>query len=121
MEKYTREELNESLQIIISNIRNCEKIQPKFAESSSQHSLLRNRLKALYISKALIDNENVLTKYSTEELTDALRPILSIISKCEKGQSKFAEGSSHHTRFKKQINAMNISKEFITKEINHRG
>ncbi|MFT4146510.1 MAG: hypothetical protein QM644_18870 [Mobilitalea sp.] len=121
MEKYTREELNEALQVITSNIRNCEKIQPKFAESTSQHSLLRNRIKALYISKALIANEDVLHKYTTEELADALRPVLSIISKCEKGQSKFAEGSSHHTRFKNQIKAMNISKEFITVEINRRG
>ncbi|MDF2842350.1 MAG: hypothetical protein K0R00_776 [Herbinix sp.] len=121
MEIYTREELNDALQVITSNIRNCEKIQPKFAESTSQHSLLRNRIKALYISKALIANEDIRNKYTTEELTDALRPVLSIISKCEKGQLKFTEGSPHHTRFKKQIRAMNISKEFITKEINCRG
>ena len=121
MEKYTREELNEALQVITSNILNCEKIQPKFAESTSQHSLLKNRIKALYISKSLITNEDILYKYTTEELVDSLRPVLSIISKCEKGQSNFAEGSSHHTRFKKQIKAMNISKEFITDEINNRG
>jgi len=36
---------------------NCEKIQPKFHEGTSQHTLLKNRIKALYISKALITDE----------------------------------------------------------------
>jgi len=115
MNIYTKNELEEALQIVSSTISRCEKMQPKFAEGTSQHTLLKNRIKALYISKALMIDENVADKYTKEELIDALRPIASIISKCEKAQLKFAEGTSHHTRFKKMIKVMYISKSLITK------
>lgn len=121
MEKYTREELEEALQIISSTISRCEKTQPKFAEGTSQYTLLKNRIKALYISKSLITNESVMDKYTKEELIEALRPVSSIISKCEKAQQKFAEGASQHTRFKNLIKAMSISKSFITDEVSKRG
>ncbi len=125
MEQYTRKELEEALQIVSSVISRCEKAQPKFAEGTSQHTLLKNRIKALYISKALIVDENVLDKYTEaeytkEELMDALRPVSSIISKCEKAQQKFAEGTSNYTRFKNMIEAMYISKALITDEISKR-
>lgn len=120
MEKYTIEELDKVLQVISSTISNCEKMQPKFAEGTSQHTLLKNRIKALYISKALVSNEDIMDKYTKEELIDSLKPVASVISKCEKGQAKFEEGTSHYTRFNKIINAMYISKELITEEINKR-
>ena len=121
MDKYTREELEEALQIVSSAISRCEKIQPKFVEGTSQHTLLKNRIKAMYISKSLITDENVMDKYTNEELIEALRPVSSIISKCDKAQLKFAEGTSHHTRFKNMIKAMYISKSLITDEISKRG
>jgi hypothetical protein len=121
MDKYTREELAEALRVVASTISKCEKMQPKFAEGTSQHTLLKNRIKALYISKALITDENVIDKYTKEELIEALRPVSSVISKCEKAQLKFAERTSHHTRFKNIIKAMYISKSLITDEINKRG
>jgi hypothetical protein len=121
MGKYNSDELKTALQIVSSAIGRCEKAQPKFAEGTSQHTLLRNRLKALYISKALITNENSTDQYSKEELMEALRPISSIISKCEKAQQKFSEGTSQHTRFKNMINAMAIAKLLISNEIEKRG
>ncbi|WP_066889426.1 hypothetical protein [Clostridium nigeriense] len=117
MEKYSIEELEKALGVVSSTIINCEKIQHKFASGTSQHSLLRNRLKALYISQSLIKGENIIDKYTKEELVNALAPILSIISKCEKGQKKFEQGTSHYTRFKNIIDAMYISRELITDEI----
>ncbi|MEG6513611.1 hypothetical protein V6C32_17055 [Desulforamulus ruminis] len=57
MDKYTSEELGEALQIVSSVISRCEKTQPKFVEGTSQHTLLKNRIKAMYISKALITDE----------------------------------------------------------------
>ncbi|MDP4147068.1 MAG: hypothetical protein Q8936_21770 [Bacillota bacterium] len=120
MGKYTREELAEALRAVSSTISNCEKMQPKFAEGTSQHTLLKNRIKALYISKSLITNEDIMGTYTKEELTEALPPVSSIISKCEKAQLKFAEGTTHHTRLKNIIKAMYISKSLITEEINKR-
>lgn len=121
MGEYTREELEEALQIVASTIVRCEKAQPKFEKGTSQHTLLRNRIKALNISKSLILDEHVEAKYAKEELADALKPVSSIISKCEKAQLKFMEGSSHHNRFKNMIKAMYISKSLITDEISKKG
>lgn len=121
MDKYTTEELEEALQIVSSTISKCEKVHHKFAEGTSQHTLLRNRIKALYISKSLITDENLMDRYTKEELIEALRPVSSIISKCEKAQQKFVEGTSHHTSFKNMIKAMHISKSFITDEVSKRG
>lgn len=121
MDKSTREELDEALQVVSSTICKCEKAQLKFAEGTSQHTLLKNRIKAMYISKSLISSENVTDKYAKEELIDAIRPVSSIISKCEKAKLKFTEGTSNHTRFNNIIRAMNISKSLITDEIYKRG
>ena len=120
MGKYTREELEEALQIVSSAISRCEKMQPKFMEGTSQYSLLKNRLKALYISKSLITDENVMDQYTKVELTEALPPVSSIISKCEKAQQKFVEGTSHHNRIKNIIKAMYTSKSLITKALENR-
>lgn len=121
MEKYTREELEQALEVIISTISKCEKIWPKFADGTSRHTLLKNRIKALYISKSLITDEGDKGTYTKEELIEALPPVSSIISKCEKAQLKFAEGTAHHTRLKNIIDAMYISKFLITDEISKRG
>lgn len=121
MDKYTREELGEALRVVSSTISKCEKIQPKFAEGTSQHTLLKNRIKALYIAKSLITDENIMDRYTKEELIEAIRPVSSIISKCEKAQMKFVEGTSHHTSLKNIIKAMYISKVLIADEISKRG
>lgn len=121
MDKYTKEELVEALQVVSSAINNCEKIHPKFAEGTSQYTLLKNRIKALYISKSLITDENIMDKYTKEELEKAISPVSSIISKCEKAHLKAVEGTSNHTRLKKMIKAMYVSKSLITNEISKRG
>jgi len=121
MEKYSRQELAEALKVVSSTISNCEKMQLKFTEGTSQHTLLKNRIKALYISKALITGQDVMDKYTKEELILALPPVSSIISKCEKAMVKFAEGTTHHTHLKNIIIAMYISKALITDEISKRG
>lgn len=121
MEKYTEFELAEALKVLSSTIKNCEKMQPKFAEGTSQYTLLKNRIKALYISKSLISDEDVTRVYTKEELVEAIPPVSSIISKCEKAQLKFAEGNPHHTRFQNIIKTMYISKTLITNEISKRG
>ncbi|MTI46369.1 MAG: hypothetical protein FH761_00900 [Firmicutes bacterium] len=121
MGKYPKKELVDTRRVVSSIISKCEKIHPKFAKGTSQHTLLKNRIKAMYISKALITDENVMDKYTKEELIEALRPVSSIISKCEKAQLKFEEDTSHYNRFNNMIEAMYISKSLITDEISKRG
>ncbi len=117
MGEYTREELEKTLQVVASVISRCEKMQLKFLEGTSQYSLLKNRIKALYISKSLLMKENVMAQYSKADLEEALPPVSSIINKCEKAQQKFKEGTTHHTRFKNMINAMYVSKALIVEAI----
>lgn len=121
MDIYTKEELAEALQVVSSTINKCETIQLKFPQGTAQHTLLKNRLKAMYVSKSLLTNENATDKYSTEELVDTLRSITSIISKCEKAHLKFAVGTSHHIRLNNIIKAMCITKSLLTNELNKRG
>lgn len=57
MNEYTKEEMTKALKEVSSTISKCEKMQPKFAVGTSQHTLLKNRIKAMYISKSLITDE----------------------------------------------------------------
>ncbi len=121
MIKYTSNELSIALQVVSSTISKCENIQPKFAEGTSQHSLLRNRIKAMHISKELITNSCHITRYSKEELADAIKPVDSIISKCKSGQRKHVMEAPQYKRFQRIIDAMNIAKSLISEEISKRG
>lgn len=120
MRQYSRDEIVNALQIVSSTITKCEKIQPKFAVGTSQHTLLKNRIKAMYISRTLITEDNEIVKYSKEELNDALKPVVSIINKCETGQRKHDMEAPQYKRFQKIIDAMNISKMLILDEISNR-
>ncbi len=121
MVNFEKNELADALQVVMSTIGNCEKMQPKFAEGTSQATLLKNRIKAMYISKALITEDSEIKRYSKEELIDSLKPVASVISKCETGQRKYEVDAPLYKRFQKIIEAMNISKSMIINEINKRG
>ena len=115
--KYTKGEGKVALKMIDSIIFESEKVQPKFKEGTPQFSLLKNRIKSLEIVKALIVEENIIDKYTKEELVEALPPIISIISKCQKAILKFKEGQSHHTRLQTIIETMTTGIEYINIEI----
>ncbi len=60
MEAYTAQELQEALRAVRSIIGKCEKAREKFPNGTSHHTLLKNRLKAMYISESLIRRELLL-------------------------------------------------------------
>ena len=117
MEKHTRKESVEALQVISSTISRCEKAQEKFDEGTSQFSLLRNRVKAMNIAKSLLTNTQ--DTFTKDELTNALLPVTSMISKCEKAQEKISQGTSNYTRLQNIIDAMFVSKSLINEELGH--
>ncbi|CEH36176.1 hypothetical protein [Romboutsia lituseburensis] len=116
MNKYTNQQIDDTLNIIESTIRNCEKIQPKFKEGTPQLSLSRNRIKALYISKSLITSQE--KDYTQEELLKSVPQVTSIISKSQKAMINAKEGTGTYTRLKKIIDAMTISLSYIEDAIN---
>lgn len=116
--EFSKEELEKAIYLISSTITKCEKMQLKFLEGTSQYSLLKNRIKALYISKALLTGDKT-TNYTSKELREALPPVVSIINKTTKAQSKYEKGTSQFNRFEPIIQAMLISKVFIESQINN--
>ena len=117
MSNYGEKDLSDALKIISSTISNCEKTQLKFAAGTSHHSLLKNRIKALYISQSLVMDDGSIRTYTQEELKKALPPVTSIISKTEKAQSKYERESTQYRRFEPIIKAMQISEALIKKEL----
>ena len=67
-----------------------------------------------------MSGENTIEQYTKEEMLAALPSVISIISKSEKAQLKFAQGTGHHTRLNKIIKAMYLAKALIEDEINNR-
>lgn len=115
MSKFTSKQIEDSLNMINSLIINCEKIQPKLKEGSPQLSLNKNRIKALYISKELLINEE--HDYKKEELLKSMEQITSIINKSKTGISHAKEGSGTYTRFRKIIDSMTIALSYIENAI----
>ena len=115
MHLFTEQQIKDTLKIIESSIVNCEKVQPKLKEGSPSLSLSKNRIKALYISKALLMNKE--NQYSKEELEKAVVQITSIKNKSTTGLNNAKEGSSTYTRFSKLITAMNIVLVYLHKAI----
>jgi len=74
----------------------------------------------LQIAKSLIEGESVADKHSMEELRKALAPISSIIGKCEKARSKFAEGKTQHARYDGILRAMHVAKSLIREEMDRK-
>lgn len=56
-------------------------------------------------------------EYTKEDLEEALRAIVSTISKCEKVQPKLKQGTSQHTLLVRRIKALNIASALIRKEL----
>lgn len=105
---YTQEERQKGLLLVKSTILNCEKNQDKFEEGSAQYSLLKNRIHALYIAKALLEDDGSISSYTKEECLKAEAPIKSIIAKSQSGQKNQKEGTATYNRFKSLIDSMTM-------------
>ena len=117
MVEFNKGEVEKAIALLTSTIIKCEKMQLKFSEGTSQYSLLKNRIRALYISKALLMGDKTIN-YTSKELREALPPVVSIINKTTKAQSKYEKGNTQFNRFEPIIQAMLISKAAIQCQIN---
>ena len=57
--------------------------------------------------------------FTKEELEEALRSIVSTISKCEKVEPKLKQGTSQHTLLTRRIKAFHIAVVLIERELKH--
>ena len=95
--------MNEILNFLDHTRELEEKFLPKFPEGTSQHSLLKNRIRALQTARELISGE---CRPSREELEFALLRIESMIHKMSKARDKYEPGSRNYKRFDPTVQAM---------------
>ncbi|MEG6520712.1 hypothetical protein [Desulfotomaculum sp. 1211_IL3151] len=121
MSDFTKKDMEEALQAIASMIERGEKAQEKFAPGTSQYTLQKNRIKALYIASSLIKKElakhDATDKYTKEDLEKALAPIASLISKSEKAQKKLAQGTWQHTMLEDNLKALYLASPLLTRAL----
>lgn len=125
MDKYTKEELQEAIRAITSMINKSEKAQLRLKAGTWQHTMTVQALKANYIAIVLLNREletnpagrSFKSKYTEEELKNALEVVASVISRVEKVQPKFEAGTPQHTLAVRRIKALNISSAFIKREL----
>lgn len=101
-------------------ISRTENAKTKFAAGTSQHTLQANRLKALHIASSLLSKQltgGETVDYTKEDLKKAIAPLASLISKSEKAQEKFKEGSWQHTMLSKNLKALHIASPLLTKAL----
>ncbi|MCR0263236.1 hypothetical protein MKC73_04895 [[Clostridium] innocuum] len=124
--EFTTQQLEAAHKEIISIIRKCEKMEGKFAEGTSQHTLLKNRLLAMQIAKQLLEetlysseintaDDNGRT-YSYQELAFAKEPVCSIIRKCSKAQRRYIKETANYRRYVPMIEAMQIAEQLIEEQ-----
>ena len=109
----------QTLKLVTSLIGRCERMVPKFAPGTSQHTLLKNRIQALTIGAALLSEDDVST-YSNGQLSAAMEPLRSIAGKCETARSKYEPGSGQYNRYGGTIRAMELCQELTQNELRRR-
>ena len=121
--EFTTQQLEAAHKEIISIIRKCEKMEGKFAEGTSQHTLLKNRLFAMQVAKQLLEKTLLSSEmddkgrtYSYQELASAKEPVCSIIRKCSKAQSKYIKETANYRCYEPMIEAMQIAEQLIEEQ-----
>jgi len=121
MDGFTKTDMEEALRTIASMMERSEKAQEKFAQGTSQHTLQKNRRKALFVASSLIAAElsgsGATDAFTKEELTKALAPIASLIRKSEKAREKLAQGTWQHTMLGDNLKALSIASPLLTKAL----
>ena len=113
----TQESRRSAEKVVLQSIVNCEKMQPKFAEGTAQHSLLRDRLKALKIAQSLLAADEHSQDYGCAELVSALPPIESIRRKTAKARSKHSPDTAVYKRLTPLITAMTLAQALLEEAI----
>ena len=95
--------MNDILNFIDHTIELEETFLPKFPTGTSQHSLLKNRIRALQTARDFLSAER---KPDRVDLEFALPRIESMIHKMSKARDKYEPGSKNYKRFDPTVQAM---------------
>ena len=121
MDNITNQDMEEAIKAILSMIDRSEKAQEKFAQGTSQYTLQKNRINALYIALSLIKNESrindITNSFVNNDFEQALAPITSLISKSEKVQKKLSEDSWQYTMIGDNLKALKIALPLLKRRL----
>ena len=112
-------EREEALRFVTSVIERCRRMQPRFAPGTAQHTLLKNRIRAMEIARSLLESGHA-EGWPEAELAAAREPIASIIRKCGKARSKYGPGTAQYRRFDRIVRAMELSAALLQGELENR-
>lgn len=119
MDHIIETEIDESLQAIASMISRTEKSKAKFVEGTAQHTLQKNRLKALQIAASLVSQSlaqgDAMDVYPKDDLKNALAPITSLISKSEKALQKLPQGTWQYVMLDRNLKALHLALPLLVK------
>jgi hypothetical protein len=116
MDKYSTDELQESLRPIASLISKSEKAQQKLSPGTWQYTMLRDNLKALHIALALMETSDT-DDFTQDDLQEAIRAFALMMSKSKKAKAKFSPGTSQHTLQQNRLKALRIAEALIKLEL----
>lgn len=98
----------DAMKVVVSTIEKCERMQNQFALGTSQYTLLKNRIHALQVGKAILNQENINAQYHVDELQKAMAPLVSIQHKCKKAQAKYEKGTYQFQRYVALLDTMEL-------------
>lgn len=99
-----------AVQVYRATIRNCQRMQPKFAPETPQATLLVNRIAALQTVMALVDGG---PQPDAVACRQALAPIRSIIHKLTVAQAKQTVNSATYRRLAAMLSAMQLGEQIL--------
>ena len=121
MDDFTNQDMEEAIKAIISMIDRSEKAQKKFAQGTSQYTLQKNRINALYIALSLVKKKLAINdgvnNFANNDFEKALAPITSLISKSEKAQKKLSKKSWQYTMIGNNLKALEIALPMLKKKL----
>ena len=125
MRDWVKKDLDKVCEVVADMISRSEKAREKFQPGVSQHTLQTNRLHALRVAAALIENERKdageTPDFTKEDLERACEPVESLISKSEKAREKLKEGAWQHTMLGGNIAALYIGLALIKEGLGDKG
>src|SRR4051812_40738064 len=121
MDNLTTEGWEQARRPIASLISKSEKAQRKLIEGTWQHTMLKKNLKALHIASALMNQEiDATDKFARDDLQDALRALVAMMSRTKMALAKFSSRTPQHTLQRNRLAALRLAKALAKAELDNR-
>ncbi|PZD97253.1 hypothetical protein DNH61_02515 [Paenibacillus sambharensis] len=117
MESVSNVDKLESIKSLQSTINKLENAAAQMTQNGANTTLVKKRLKAVYISLAVLENvwSQCPHHYTQEELAEARKVITGLLSSVKSSYAKSKTGSPQRTLLERRIKALQLSIQAIDK------